>query len=694
MSDTNQSSVNNVIVQAEILQAKLKMQMQYKSNLEFFKSANKLLYDKFVDYSAKAIWPIMTEEGYIQLINSVDNSPVYPKDPREYSIEVVENYLKHPWYVDLNPGDGGELDAEEDRSHVIYMHKMIDEINSLPEKKVQYTQSPKSIRTLMMKGIGLGYQISHLLQRVDIHYLCLIEPNLDIFFASMHIIDYEKIFSLFNRKGYGLNIVIDSDRRKCVDAVIGYMLSIGVYNCTRIYEFDHLCSDEVTQSSSNFSHGIVEAVRALGFFDDEQVGLAHSVHNFKQKYPILRMSDYSIDTPVFIVGNGPSLDAAKDFLLENQDKAIIISGGSTLSSLYKMGIKPDFHVENERILGMHPWVEKSSDRAYRDDLIFLALNTVHPKVMGEFKNIGIALKPNDLGTTYFLTKVGTKDFAQLMNCNPTVSNTSFSMACHMGFKNIYLIGIDMGFSPDGEHHSKYSLYTKIDDDYYEDKSMFNSKAKDNLTAKGNFVDWIRTTVTLRNSAQVIELLAEFFSGIKVYNTSNGLYINRAEPTKLEDIKLEPLKEDKKILAQRYFDAKFKVNDDIESFEEKEVLASFRQLELVLPTMLSLVKEEVNSYDEAYEKLDHINNLLKILLKDKKNMPNYFLLKGSILTVTVLLSKALNIYDEETGLEMFKKCLGIFEEFIKDIDDRIKNHLLEWDHFSLNSMNIYLSEDKS
>ncbi len=87
----------------------------------------------------------------------------------------------------------------------------------------------------------------------------------------------------------------------------------------------------------------------LGFFDDEQIGFAHTFHNINAGYAFFSHGAATESLPpVLLVGNGPSLDSHVNFIRQHQADSIIISCGTALSSLAKVGIKPDFHVEMER----------------------------------------------------------------------------------------------------------------------------------------------------------------------------------------------------------------------------------------------------------------------------------------------------------------------------------------------------------
>ncbi|MFL9598655.1 6-hydroxymethylpterin diphosphokinase MptE-like protein, partial [Aeromonas veronii] len=87
-----------------------------------------------------------------------------------------------------------------------------------------------------------------------------------------------------------------------------------------------------------------------GFFDDNIYALAHSHTHLQDGIPFLkrwRNSSTFEQVPVFVVGNGPSLDQSIEFIRQHQQQAIIIACGTAVSALYKTGIKPDIYVAVE-----------------------------------------------------------------------------------------------------------------------------------------------------------------------------------------------------------------------------------------------------------------------------------------------------------------------------------------------------------
>ena len=113
-----------------------------------------------------------------------------------------------------------------------------------------------------------------------------------------------------------------------------------------------------------------------GFFDDNIISISHCVENVRKNLPFL-ITGKSLDEnwsniPVFVVGNGPSLDMAIDTLKKLQDNVIILSCGSALSALHKAGIRPDIHVQVERTKLVPDSHRLLNDADYLKDILFLS----------------------------------------------------------------------------------------------------------------------------------------------------------------------------------------------------------------------------------------------------------------------------------------------------------------------------------
>jgi hypothetical protein len=678
MEKQSTSDLQTIIHQAEVLKKKMEMEAMFKKNMAFFQKTNPTIYEKFHKYKAKSIWPIFTEEGYVTLVDGKSDRPIYPGDPNNYVKESVEHYEKHSFYRDFNFNAARKTPETEDRSHVIHIAKFMNLAKEYDSERQNFDPLPKDIRFMLLKGIGLGYHIEHLLEKTDIRYLCIVESNPDIFFASLHTVNYDKLFSWFNKSNYGLNLIVEASPDECMSSVLYYLLKIGTYNAVRVYEFDHLDSKEMELASSSIHQGIREAVSSHGFFDDERVGLAHSLRNYQSKYKILEVTNAKYDIPVFICGNGPSLDHAKETLLKYQGQAIIVSSGSCLGALYKMGIKPDFHVENERVKSIHSWIKSSSPREFRKGIQLIALNVVHPEVLNEFDSVVLALKANDLGSTYFKSHQKNEKHPFLMHCNPTVTNTATAIMLTLGFKKIYLFGIDLGFSPDGQHHSKYSQYNEVDSKLFSGDSRYEINSKRNIPVKGNFSPSVITTLNFKNSRDSFDMLFKTYADIDVYNCGEGAFIDGARPMRHTDINLGNIDFDKEKFISTVMKKSFDDDYQTENLEDQVALKNLEPIQFYLQSIKELLAKVSDDKNKNFEILNQIDRLLKILLSDTEHIYRYFLLKGSVYIMMIFLALGLET-NASKGIEEFKKGAELLNDFVDDIIRITTQHMLELDH---------------
>src|SRR5574344_1810300 len=79
------------------------------------------------------------------------------------------------------------------------------------------TISPKEIGSLpnvVLIGIGLGYQLANLYENIEIANLLIVEPDLDMFYASMHSFDWKNLLEFLFEKKYGVHIMLGQTPRQ------------------------------------------------------------------------------------------------------------------------------------------------------------------------------------------------------------------------------------------------------------------------------------------------------------------------------------------------------------------------------------------------------------------------------------------------------------------------------------------------
>ena len=141
-----------------------------------------------------------------------------------------------------------------------------------------------------------------------------------------------------------------------------------------------------------------------GFFDDALIGIAQGLKSLpKTKIAHYQGRDalpkWVSNIPVFILGNGPSLDQGIELLKEVRDQVLLICCGSTINTLKKLGVTPDIHVDIERL---KQTVDKFQflDQDYLDKIWGLSVNVMHPGLFDCFKRSGMAMKPGEAVTSF------------------------------------------------------------------------------------------------------------------------------------------------------------------------------------------------------------------------------------------------------------------------------------------------------
>ena len=127
--------------------------------------------------------------------------------------------------------------------------------------------------------------------------------------------------------------------------------------------------------------------------------MSHSHANLLNQRPLLLRKHQGkntwADVPVFIIGNGPSLDTAIEKIKKCESDAIIMSCGTAITALHKHGIVPDFHFEVERTKSCGDRILQMNDQDYLKKIIFLSVNVMHPSVFSYFKQSYMAMKPGE-----------------------------------------------------------------------------------------------------------------------------------------------------------------------------------------------------------------------------------------------------------------------------------------------------------
>lgn len=676
-------TLQRTLLQAQSMQRENQLNLNLHENIKALASHNPPLLKQFERYTPTLLRAKYTEDGYINLayIQHEDKS-VYACNPRTLCELSVARYRQSPISIDIRV-NAKPIEVLSDNAHA-------PNINALTQLLAGAEQNsdktlPKRVQVLIMFGLGLGYQIEELLKVIEVQHLIVIEPQNDCFYAALHCCDFNKIYNHFNQAHRSIDFILQPTAADCFDHLSMILRRIGTHHLVNPFVLNHFESPEYQQLLQFIVERYSLLVSGFGYFDDERLSLSHSIHNFHQQIPIIQ-SKQGIrkklnNTPVLLIGNGPSLDNAIDFITSNQGQAIIISCGTALGSLIAMGIKPDFHVEMERSRPVYEWIDSSTQQKDRDSITLLALNTVHPEVFSLFKSAAIGFKNSDVGVFYldqFLTDAPPKKTLTL--CNPTVANTGLAFSIALGFTQIYLIGVDLGFPNNKQHHSSHSKHYQLSKKQQENLGLAQFNDPNNISLPGNRGGIVKSTAMYKAAGYSIETLLVENPGVQCINLSDGINIVGANCGNFFDLDFSEgiinKASIKNSIQEEYFlipQSKTKLcnYDHLKNFESIDTLASQCQ---------ELFKAKAKHIDEAYEKLDLHHDLIESYQLQDKSKYSYQLIKGSCQAFSLALASTLRVKNNGlSSLSLFNQGCQHYVSFFEEVRVILQNRFLDLDN---------------
>ncbi|WP_370298703.1 6-hydroxymethylpterin diphosphokinase MptE-like protein [Pontibacterium sp.] len=640
----------------------IELQARYEKNLKFFEEAEPAVFKKVNGHVSKEVFLVVDDEGRLNLSNGSEGDDlVYRDDPYKQCSEYIDEYFKIHRYRRMTFKPQSLILDEDGDVHITTTNKAIEYLNGC-RRRAQF-QEEDVVDSLFINGIGIGYIVELALKAKEIDNLVIFERYRDVMAAAMHIVDFKELYEYRAEKGLNTKIFLEQEPKDIRSFLMRYVLKIGVHYYSNIYTINHFSGEFFEEHIKDVIAKGADAFEQLGFFDDEQWGLTHTLSNIADGREIVRFFRQDFKKPVFVIANGPSLDKHEQFLKENRSKAIYVACGSALGALYNMGIKPDINVELERRYVTPEIIINTTDSDYRKGILFVGSNTVHPDTFSLFEENCMFIKPNDIGEKVILDIEPTMKPHRLPYCTPNVGNSALSLMLSAGAKSVLLVGMDCGFGQDDEHHASSSFYSKDDNT----KKLFDDQLlKDGeVFVKGNFREKVKTTKVLKSSIANAERCIALFKKAKVYNLSDGALIEGAEPVKAEQVVLP--------------------GGEIE-FKRKELFDLFEPLQFEHSLLEDIRDSVLNSLDVLEQFLNNaeqgddpraVIKKTSLYLRGLEDAEPYIyqLLKGSGFTWLSLMLKSLYMHNSR---EVFSKVLEFYREFIERSRNKVKHDFFELD----------------
>ncbi len=384
-------------------------------------------------------------------------------------------------------------------------------------------------------GVGLGYHIPELVKKKLCRQLVLIEPVPEFILHSFSAIDWGEIVNAAQAAKMDINFIIGADPETAVVEIEHLITNKGQTFLDGSFAYVHYVSWPIRETRTILNERLTVYYKSRGFFEDEVLMMKNTYENFnKWSCRVIRRRPYlEQEMPVFIIGSGASLDNDLSVIKKLRDRAIVFSCGTSLGILLKNGIRPDLHVENENTPQLVNNLNDFATEYGLEGITLVASTTVNSQIASLF----------DRRWFYFRSHLSPSvlvsgDEIPLAGAAPLVSNAAFATTAVLGFRNVYLFGIDCGRRKDANHHAKDAIYYEEDyDNYMEGESLELIENEFDREVPGNFGGTVLTAWHLDMSRVNISAMHRICR-VNLVNCSDGAKIDGARPKAAAAIKID------------------------------------------------------------------------------------------------------------------------------------------------------------
>ncbi|NVK57575.1 MAG: motility associated factor glycosyltransferase family protein [Alteromonadaceae bacterium] len=646
-------------------------------NLAAFKKYFPDIYGEFKDYQPQEWIPVRLPNDEINLVQKVSLQAFNGESPQHDAAVSFEYFDKYPQKDGLVLGyKGAKLKKYQHYQFVAKTEELLEEVSE------DIGQLPETVKSLIMFGIGTGYPVETLCNQKKVEKLFLCEPNRDFFYASLFAIDWETILVNADEQEHRIYINIGDDGSHLFRDLLAQFYSIGPYILASTYFYQSYYNASLNQALAQLREQLQIVISIGEYYDHARFGIAHTTETISRGYPLLlahpakKLTHQQKEVPVFIVGNGPSLDNSIESIKEWQGQAIVVSCGTALMPLYKNGIVPDFHAEIEQNRSTFDWICRIGDFDYLKKINLISCNGIHPDTCDLFKNVYIAFKSGESSTVSALNILERKDYEELEFAFPTVSNFAVNIFSKIGFNQLYLMGVDLGFYNRDKHHSVHSGYYKKNG-----KEVYDYKKNNNtsIVVPGNF----RKTVFTKHEFKVSkEILEQTLASRKLdcFNTSDGAKIQNTSPLTVDNILLTNSAADKEDALTALTQAAFCAYPEAQHYREAfEARYSPKNLEFELAGIIKLVEQPIETVADAEHLIDRQKDMLFASYSHSKSLL-FFLLYGTLNYSNSVLSKIVNSRSD-AWLAQTERFIDEWLHFLKSVKTTALDNLFSFDFCS-------------
>ncbi len=486
----------------------------------------------YIDVNLPANIELYDEGGEVDVV--INGVRFYGTDAKAYADRQIENYIVNPSILEGFPP---EADEERTPTHLILFNKL----NKSFQKK-GYVAAYERLRidsaTSFVFGIGLGYHLYPVVAQTRCRDLVIVESEPVFIKLSMYFIDWGEILRTLKNR---ISIIVTKEPDAAFYMLRGHIHHKNPGVLQTMFHYSHYRSEYLDAIHKKFQEKSYVFFDGLGFYDDEKVMTRNALLNmYMDTWRVCSDIQKPINASAVVVGAGPSLNNDLAWLKENQHKLFIFSGGSSLQTLLKNGIIPDFHAEIENIPLNYELLQPLVEGYDLSKTILICSSTMDTRSARLFERRMWFMREGVMASSLLASSLSTLSWQ-----NPTVVNTAISSAVRLGFRNIFLIGADFGTRDPKFHHSKDTSY-----ETHEDLKKVDFKFPD--VVPGNFGGSVYTNIHMMNGMNTLKNLMNEFRGVTAYNGSDGARIEKLTPIKSNRYSIVPIGQNKNEIVDKIY----------------------------------------------------------------------------------------------------------------------------------------------
>lgn len=416
-------------------------------------------------------------------------------------------------------------------------------------------------------GYGLGYMVEELKQQKYENDFMVIDPykeELGIDSDEVLSFDIDSIKNILFRKlefrNSGVKVVCSPNYNKIAEKQ--YLELLKAVKETQIVE--RLNSNTVKTFALEWQENYIKNM----IFACEDI----QFNEITNKYTI----------PVVVASGGPSLTKQLSYLKEYRNKIIIIAAGSTINSLLKAGIEPDFVVTVDGGYANYRHFEHINSI---NSILIYSLSS-HYEIQNKFAGKRIPFLLND---DQYINEILKDCEIELpyLNGGTSVANYAFEIAKKITIGPIALVGQDLAYTNNQSHAENNTYSMEIDEAFIKSRGLFETEGYFNDTVLTDYKFLVMKT-------RFEELVKLSIHPSAIYNcTEGGVKINGFEQLSFEGFLKQYTREQDRVVEKDF---------SCSEFGKKEILykrfKSYRQKKLELQKNLKgtliLLKRENNA----------------------------------------------------------------------------------------------------